>query len=197
MVTKWKRGALVSATRLNGLLILPALVALWYERGRARSIWHIVGMALVPLGLLLFMFLSWRWSGDPLAPAKGVWGRHAGFFLMPLWEYLRQPGIIALPWNFFLVNFLAALLAFAAIYLLMRQQQRALALYVALMVLLPLSTSTLISMARYMSVCFPIFIALGAAGRSTRVDIMIKVIFIALLSLMTALFAARFTMALT
>jgi hypothetical protein len=143
------------------------------------------------------MFLSWRWSGDALAPAKGVWGRHAGFFLTPLWEYLRDPGMIAIPWNLVIVNFLAALLAFATIYLLLRQRQRALALYVATMVLLPLSTSTLISLARYMSVCFPIFIALGEAGRSARTDQVIRAIFIALFVLMTAMFAARFTMALT
>jgi FtsH-binding integral membrane protein len=53
------------------------------------------------------------------------------------------------------------------------------------------------SMARYLSVCFPMFIALGATGRSPRVDTLIKVIFIALWGLMTVLFAGRFTMALT
>lgn len=190
-------GALASATRLNGVLIVPALVALWWERGRTGSPWRVISLALIPLGLLLFMFLSWRWSGDALAPAKGVWGRHAGFFLTPLWEYVRDPGVVAVPWSFVLVNFLAGLLAFATIYLLLRQRQRALALYVATMVLLPLSTSTLISLARYMSVCFPIFIALGETGRSARTDQIIRAVFIALFVLMTAMFAARFTMALT
>ena len=66
-----------------------------------------------------------------------------------------------------------------------------------MIVLLPLSTSTLVSMTRYMSVCFPIFIALGDLGRSTRVDQIVRTVFIALFVLMTALFAARFTMALT
>lgn len=190
-------GALASATRLNGLLLLPALFGLWLARGKPRSFQQVMGLALVPLGLIVFMFLSWQWSGNPLAPAEAPWGRRPGFFLMPLWDYLRQPGTVGLPWNFISLNFLVALLAFAAIYFLIRQQQRALALYVALMVLLPLSTSTLISMTRYMSVVFPIFIALGALGKSARIDQTIRTIFIALFVLLTALFAARFTLALT
>ena len=192
-------GALASATRLNGILIAPALAVLWWERGRPRSNWQLISVALVPLGLLLFMFLSWRWTGDVLASLKGQggWGRHAGFFLTPLWDYLRDPGTIALPWNLVLVNFLAAVLAFATFYFLIRQRQRALALYLALMILLPLSTSTLLSVARCLCVCFPIFIALGAVGSSSRKDQIIRVVFISLFVLMTAAFAARFTMALT
>jgi small-conductance mechanosensitive channel len=175
---------------------LPALLVLWWQRGKPRSINQFVGLALVPVGLIAFMLLSWRWAGDLLAPAKAPWGRRLGFFLMPLWDYLRHPEVVALPWNFALLNFAAALLAFVAIYLLIRQKQSALALYVAIMLLLPLSTSTLISLARYMSVCFPIFIALGDTGRSARLDQTIRIVFITLFVLMTALFAARFTMAL-
>jgi hypothetical protein len=189
-------GAIASATRLNGILIGPALAVLWWERERARSIWQLISVALTPLGLLFYMFLTWRWSGTALAATKAGADRHAGFFLTPLWDYLRDPGIIALPWNLVLVNFLVALLAFVAIYLLIRQRQKALAVYVATMVLVPLSTSTLVSLARYMSVCFPIFIALGAVSSSTRKDQIIRVVFISLFVLMTAAFAARFTMAL-
>jgi len=190
-------GAIASATRLNGILMGPALAVLWWERERQRSAWQMVSVALTSLGLLLYMFLSWRWSGDALAATKAGADRHGGFFLTPLWEYLREPGTIALPWNVLPLNFLAALLAFAAIYFLIRQRQKALAVYVAMMVLVPLSTSTLVSLARYMSVCFPIFIAFGAVGSSARTDQIIRVVFISLFVLMTAAFAARFTMALT
>lgn len=189
-------GLFASATRLNGVLILPALITLTWKRRLSRTKWHAISLGLIPVGLLLFMLWSWHSAGDPLAPAKGVSGRHAGFFLAPLWDYMRDPGTIALPWNPLLVNFLAALLAFAAIYYLLRKGQRGLGVYVAIMVLLPLSTSTLISLARYMSVCFPIFIALGAVATSSRTDQIIRVVFLALFVLMTAAFAARFTMAL-
>jgi Gpi18-like mannosyltransferase len=190
-------GAIASATRLNGILVAPALAVLWWERERARSIWQLIAVALTPLGLLVYMFLSWRWSGAALAATKASADRHGGFFLTPLWQYLRDPGTIALPWNFVSVNFLLALLAFAAIYFLIRQRQMALAVYVALMVLVPLSTSTLVSLGRYLSVCFPIFIALGGVGSSSRIDQIIRIVFISLFVLMTAAFAARFTMALT
>jgi mannosyltransferase PIG-V len=190
-------GAIASATRLNGILIGPALAVLWWERDRQRSIWQLISVALTPLGLLVYMFLTWRWSGTALAAAKAAGDRHGGFFLAPLWEYLRDPGTVALPWNFVLLNFLVALLAFAAVYFLIRQRQWSLAVYAATMILLPLSTATLVSLARYMSVCFPIFIALGAVSNSTRKDQIIRVVFISLFVLMTAAFAARFTMALT
>ncbi len=190
-------GAIASATRLNGILLAPALAVFWWERSRERSVWQLVSVALTPVGLLLYMFLSWRWSGTALAAAKAGADRHAGFFLTPLFEYLRDPGTIALPWNLLLVNFLVALLAFAAVYFLLRQRQWALAVYAATFVLLPLSTSTLVSLARYMSVCFPVFIALGGVANSARKDQVIRIIFIALFVLMTAAFAARFTMALT
>jgi len=190
-------GAVTSATRLNGFLLLPALLVFWWQRAQPRSFKAIAALALVPLGMVVFMLLSWKWSGELLAPAKAPWVRRFGFFLMPLWDYLSQPHIIALPWNFVLLNFLAAILALAAIYFLIRDGQVALAVYVTSMVLLFLSTTGLISLARYMSVCFPIFITLGELGRSTRIDQTIRIIFIALFALMTALFAARFTMALT
>ncbi len=190
-------GAVTSATRLNGFLLLPALLVLWWQRAKPRSFKQVAALALVPVGMLVFMLLSWKWSGELLAPAKAPWVRRFGFFLMPLWDYLKQPSTIALPWNFVLLNFLAAIVALVAVYLLVRQHQYALAVYVAAMVLLFLSTTGLISIARYMSACFPIFIALGSAVRSTRVDQLIRTIFVALFVLMTAMFAARFTMALT
>lgn len=45
-------------------------------------------------------------------------------------------------------------------------------------------------------VIFPIYIALATVGESKHVDQVIRLVFVALLALMTALFAAHFSMAL-
>jgi hypothetical protein len=192
-------GALASATRLNGVLLLPAVLILCWQRRETWSKRQILGLCLIPAGLLAYMLFSWERTGNSLAFADAgyLWGRHPTFFLNPLLTYFRKPYEIALPWNFILLNVAAALLAFACSYLLIKQRQWALAAYTLLTVLVPLSSSSVLSVARYMSVCFPIFIALSTAGRSSRIDQTIRAVFIALLGLMTALFAARFTMALT
>lgn len=192
-------GALASATRLNGVFLLPTLLLLCWQRREPWSKRQILGLCLIPAGLFAYMLFSWRWTGNLLAFADAgyLWGRRPTFFLNPLLDYFRKPYEIALPWNFILLNVAAALLAFACGYLLLRQRQWALAAYTLLTVLLPLSSSSVLSIARYTSVCFPVFIALSVTGRSARMDRAIRAIFIAGLGLMTALFAARFTMALT
>lgn len=192
-------GALASATRLSGVLLFPALLILCWQRRETWSKRQILGLCLIPMGLFAYMFFSWERTGNALAFADAgyFWGRHPTFFLNPLLDYFRKPYEIALPWNFVLLNVAVALLAFACSYLLIRQRQWAFAAYTLLTVLLPLSSASVLSVGRYTSVCFPVFIALSATGRSARIDRTIRAIFIAGLGLMTALFAARFTMALT
>lgn len=76
---------------------------------------------------------------------------------------------------------------------LVKRREWALALYTLIGVLLPLSTSTLQSLARYTMVIFPVFIVLAIAGRSPRIDQTIRAVFLSLLVLISALYAAHFT----
>jgi hypothetical protein len=48
---------------------------------------------------------------------------------------------------------------------------------------------------RYVMLIFPVFLVLSVAGRRPRLDQTIRAVFIALLALMAALFAARFSIA--
>lgn len=98
--------------------------------------------------------------------------------------------------SFLLLNFAAAVLTFVCVYLLIRRREWSLALYAFLTIVTPLSSSTLQSVGRYTMVIFPIYIALASIGNSRRIDQVIRLIFIALLGLMTALFAAHFSIAL-
>jgi len=60
---------------------------------------------------------------------------------------------------------------------------------------LPLSSGLLQSQDRYALVVFPMFIALAMLGKSERVDTTIRFVFITILAIMTALFAANYTIA--
>jgi len=185
-------GALASATRPNGILLVPALAVLYWQHHGRRPRVNVLGLLLVPTGLLAYAFYCWRATGNFLAfqQAQSAWGRQPGFFLAPMFEYVRHAPLVAEPWNFKLLNFSVAVLALVCTYLLARKRKWALALYTLLLVAMPLSTGTLLSFTRVTAVSFPVFFALADAGRAGRIDQTIRVVFVAALSLMTALFAA-------
>jgi hypothetical protein len=89
----------------------------------------------------------------------------------------------------------AALLCFVCVYILIRWREWALALYTFMSIVLPLSSGMLQSLDRYAMGFFPVFIALGLAVKTDRQDQTIRYIFVMLLGLMTVLFAANYTIA--
>jgi Gpi18-like mannosyltransferase len=194
-------GAFASATRTAGVLLLPALAVYYWQTHRPLRPLRkeILALLLVPLGLVGFMIYLKVTTGNPLAfrDSMAVWGREAGFFLRPLYDYLRHPGEIAAHWDFRLVNFLAAGFALIAGGVLMSRRQFALGIYTLLSVFLALSSSLLQSQARYMMVVFPVYLVLATWTARPKVHQMVFAIFLVLFGLMTALFAAHFTLALS
>ncbi|HEX2269877.1 MAG TPA: hypothetical protein VHH35_10090, partial [Pyrinomonadaceae bacterium] len=156
-----------------------------------------IGLALVPAGLFAYMFYSWWLSGNAWAfkDAVAAWGRKPAFFLSPLFRYLIHPHTVIEPWNFNLLNAASALLAFGGIYLLLRRREWALAIYATSGLFLALSSGMLQSMDRYTLVLFPVFMGLAIATKSERTDQTIRFVFVILLGIMTALFAANYTIA--
>jgi hypothetical protein len=190
-------GALASATRVNGVILLPALLVLSWQQYRAPQVKKVLGVRLVPLGLAAYMFYSWWRVGNAWAfkDSVALWGRKTTFFLTPLVKYVIHPHKVVEPWNFNLLNAAAALLSFWAVYFLIRRREWALAVFVLLSVTLALSSGILQSLDRYALGFFPIFMALGIAVRSYNVDQAIRFIFVILLGVMAVLFAANFTIA--
>jgi hypothetical protein len=193
-------GALASATRVTGVVLLPALAVLYWQQHRGRRPRaDVLKLLLIPLGLLSFMYYLDLITGDALAfrHVLGSWGRQSGFFLRPLFEYLRHPQVVSLAWDFRLLNFAAAALALGCGIVLLKRREWALALYALAGIIIPLSSQLLQSHARYVMVVFPVFIVLGLCGRDPRVDQLIRAAFIFLLGLMSALFAAHFSIAMS
>ncbi|MCA1593932.1 MAG: hypothetical protein LC754_15035, partial [Acidobacteria bacterium] len=203
-------GALASATRVTGVLILPALLVLYWQTyggdWRSKAAWRaaiwrreFLSLCLVPAGIASFMWYLYAITGNPLAfkDILVTWGRGTGFFVVTLYEYLRDPLLVVVPWDFRIINFAGACVALGGGVMLLKWRQWALAAYTLVAVLVALSSLVLQSQARYAMVLFPAFFALAVAGERPRVDDVIRAVSLALLSLMTALFAARFTIAMS
>jgi hypothetical protein len=163
-------GALAAATRIQGILLLPVLLILAFEKrlSRLQMLW----LALVPAGTAaFFLFLRWR-TGDLLAyfHSQANWGHSAAWFGQPLWQFIRSPAHLSEPWNFRALHFLCALLLIAAGVALLRRREFGYAAYALLSVLLPLGAGTLTSMARYAVVVFPLYFVLARAGARPAVD---------------------------
>jgi hypothetical protein len=190
-------GAFASAARPHGVILLPALLILSWQIYRSLQIKKILGLLLVPVGLLAYMLYSWWACGDPLAFKHAVahWGRKPGFFLTTLGKYLIHPHIILEPWNFNLLNAGSAVLCFFGVYVLLRRREWALAVYGFLAMFVPLSTGLLQSMDRYALVIFPMYMGLAIVAKSERTDTTIRTIFVILLGIMSALYAANYTIA--
>jgi hypothetical protein len=187
--------AIASATRGPGILLLPALAILYWERHGFKLRRPVAGLLLAPLGLIAFMIFLRHITGNGFAAfqATRVWGREFSFFLSPLYMQLMQPSVIAVPWKLLGLDFLASILALIGGTMLLIWRKWSLGFLLLAGVILPLSSRNLQSHARYVMVLFPVYLPLAIAGRRPRVDQTIRAIFISLLALLCALFAARFT----
>jgi hypothetical protein len=193
-------GALASATRLAGIFLLPALFVLYWQRhGVRKAPWRLLGLCLIPLGLVCYMLYLRSITGNALAflDIQAKWDHRPNFFLRPLYDYVVNPLLLGARWDFRLLNFAAVVVGFVCCGVLLKRREWALAAYALLSLIMPLSaTITLQSLARYVSVIFPVFIVLGSAGRRPAIDQSIRAVFMALLGLIAALFALHVSLAL-
>lgn len=190
-------GALASATRSSGIILLPALLILYLQMNGRSVRANILSLLLFPTGLIAFMIYLYRITGNALAfkDVQAAWGRKPGLFIEPFLEYLREPSLVGTPWNFKILNLAAALIAIACGFVLVKRRAWAFAFFALASVWLPLSTSNSMGLTRYVMVIFPMYFVLAELGRRPWMDQTIRAIFIALLGLMSALFAANITLA--
>jgi hypothetical protein len=193
-------GALASGTRATGVLLLPTLAVLYWLTYRPD--WRrpqMLSLLLIPTGLVAFMAYLYAITGNPFAfkDVLVVWGRSTGFFLWPFYHYLANPLRVAVPWSFHLLNVGAGGVGLVCGIVLLRRRMWSLAIYTLASVFVTLSSNLIQSQARYVMVLFPVFMILAIAGRRRRVDEIIRAFSLVLLSLMTLLFAAHFSIAMS
>lgn len=201
-------GAFASATRVTGVLLLPALFLIyWHTYGSfslrdfvRRDFWkpRLLALAIVPAGLFAFMYFLYQHTGNALAfkDILVTWGRTSGLFLNTLYQYAGEPTLIGVPWDFRVLNFIFAMTAIVCgVLLLRRREWWPLACYTLMSVVVSLSSQILQSQGRYTMVLFPVFMVLASAGKRERFDEVYRVISLILFSLMLALFAAHHNIA--
>jgi hypothetical protein len=192
-------GALVTCTRVNGILIMPALAVLLYQAWRRDPRqWRrgMAALAFVPTGLVAYAVFNYSQSGSfvefaesirrwDYTPGGAPWAAFTGLLvnLPDLYGYLASEA----DGPYDLLNGIAALAAIVAVPLVWRRFGAPYALFMLLNLMLPLSTGHLVGLGRYTAVLFPMYLWL-ATVRSPLWQSGILVCFAMLYMLCQALF---------
>lgn len=191
-------GIFASMSRVEGVLLVVPFVIEWYAQHKdnltdRRGLFDLLAAAVIPLGLVVYMAYLWVLRADPLyfSHVQIHWNRH----FAPPWvsvigaftkiAHATQPQTIA---NQSLEIVFTALM----IGVLLggwKQLRPSYIAYMALSVLIPMSTSSLMSMPRFALVLFPMFAILARWGERPAVNNLIVALSLPLLGLFTVLYA--------
>jgi len=189
-------GFFAAMTRVEGVLLVVPYAIEWhaaYKADARRALPNLVPALMIPLGVVAYMAYLWVLRGDPLyfSHVQVHWNRH-----------------LAAPWTSVINAFHKIATATAAQTIanqvmelgftgLMaavliagwRKLKPSYIAYMALSLLLPMSTSSLMSMPRFALVLFPMFVIFALWGRRPSVNNAILAFSLPLLGLFTVLFA--------
>jgi hypothetical protein len=168
---------------------------LWQAAHRLHHWLRALALVLVPGGLLIFMLYGQLAIGDFFATfhaSRWGWGRQLSSPVRLLVYSLRHP-ILGQPlnWNFWLLNIIVAFVFLAVILWSLRRLPMTYTLYTAVTVLLPLSSNSLNSLARYYLLVFPVFMLLAlltCKGEKQQLHTFLVAGFAALQSLLLVFF---------
>ena len=193
-------GAVATATRVNGILMLPVLAWVAWRTAeanrRARGL-AVVGLALVASGLGAYSLFAYSLSGNPFEWAASIqrWGYYPGG--SPLVAHIRLVGtLVQHPYAFLAgermapydtLNGLTALAFACSVPFVWARLGAGYGLFMLANLWLPLSSGQYEGLGRYCSVMFPCFIWL-ASLRSRTMATGVVVLFAMFYTLCLALF---------
>ncbi|GAC1307154.1 MAG: hypothetical protein NVSMB21_10730 [Vulcanimicrobiaceae bacterium] len=197
-------GAFAALTRSEGvLLVVPFAIEVvaairaasvrQFLRSPGRLARIVLGISAIPLGLAAYMTWLWVLNGDPLyfSHVQSHWNRH----FAPPWVSVSHAFTIVAKAKTSLVAANQSIeIAFTALMIGMfvaglRRLRPSYSAYMALSILVPMSTSSLMSMPRFALVLFPLFTMLALWGGRAWVNNAIVAFSLPLLGLFTVLFA--------
>jgi hypothetical protein len=197
-------GGLAALTRVEGvLLFVPYAIEVFLaarSSGFAQFFGHnrrlarvIVGACTIPLGLLAYMAALWVINGDPLyfTHVQTHWDRHLAWPWMSIGHAAKVISHAKTP---LAVANETIELAFTALMIAVliggfSRLRPTFSAYMVLSILVPMSTSSLMSMPRFALVLFPMFVILALWGGRSWVNTTIVAFSLPLLGLFTVLFA--------
>ena len=196
-------GSLAAMTRSTGVALFVAYLIgyLWKKRfSIAQMSPAFLWILLIPCGVGVFMWILWKDVGDPLAFMKyqSAWGRG---FVFPLTTYINA--FREINWSFpldppyfpnmhNLLNLISSVFFLILPFFLFGKCDAALPVYSLLLVLIPLSSGSMLSMVRFEVVAFPTFLVLARMGENRSVDRFLVSLFAIFLGLYSILFAKWF-----
>ena len=188
-------GCLAAMTRVEGVLLLAPFVYEWWTTARHDRRYFVpalAGAAFVGAGLGVYMLYLWILRGDPLyfSHVQVNWHRHLA---APWVAVSNSIHLIARAHNPGTIANQVMELAFTALMLGLliagfRTLRFSYWLYMALSLIVPMSTSSLMSMPRFALVLFPMFALLAVWGRRPVFNNAIVAFSLPLLGLFTVLF---------
>lgn len=184
---------LVSATRLAGLAVVIALIAhIISNGGFNRKNWFVL---LSPFGFLAYCIFLYFQTSDPFyfVTAEKNWQRSLNFPWIGFWETIKNittPGFINQYFNY-VFDLLFAIFGVGLVIRSSRFLPLKYAIYALASISIPLLTSSLSSMPRFLVVIFPIFILIGLI-KNRFINLGYQIISLMLLSLFTVLFINGF-----
>jgi len=161
-------GALASATRIVGVLILPSILMELYKSRKSKIRDYVIALSLIPSGAVFYMTYLWIKFGDPLLfvhvqPGFGA-GRSGGdIILLPQVIYRYIKIFITVPWSnydYWIALLEISMFIFASLLIYIAYKKgirRSYILFSILALILPTLTGTFSSIPRYALVAFVIF----------------------------------------
>lgn len=161
-------GMLLSATRNTGVLFALSYVLLWLEQNHyqykliLKDKKFLIGLLLIPVGLLAFMVFLYFYLGDPLAfwKIQAYWGKGLspfgpiGDMIFALYDWHRETN----PYNH-LYNLSYLILTLGLFFINLKKKYFPMSMNVILLwLLVPLTSGTTTCFPRYASVLFPIYL---------------------------------------
>jgi hypothetical protein len=189
-------GLLAALTRLQGVLLLPALAVEAFARHR-RLRWRMAPLLLVAAGPLIYLGINWLAYGDPfffVGIQQSIFFHRAA----PPWEVLADlwRGVATVrrdqQWALVYVAPLVAFVVLAAVFgwtLVSRRSRVSYAVYTGLTLLSLTMLTWPISTPRYLLGVFPLFLAIAGPARRPWIGIPLLVGSVALLLAFLAQFA--------
>jgi hypothetical protein len=197
-------GGLAAMTRVEGvLLFVPFAIEALFPEGRfagrelltfsTRTLRVLAGSALIPLGLLAYMGLLWVLRGDPLyfTHVQSHWDRHLAFPWVSIIHAFQTIAKTHLPVTLAgqVIELAFTTLMLGVLVASIGRMRWSYWVYMLLSIVVPMSTSSLMSMPRFALVLFPMFMMLAVWGTRPAVNNAIVSFSLSLLGLFTVLFA--------
>ena len=165
-------GALLSATRLVGIAIFPALLYEYFKGGNSKSLGKLLSIFLAPVGLIAYSVYNLEMWGNPFyfIEAQGNFAnnRSVESVILPIQTVVRYFKILIsvnpylYEWRvaFFEITFFVFVVIL--FYVAWKKKIRiSYLIFGALSFIIPVSSGTFSGLPRYIAVIFPIFIAMA------------------------------------